>query len=63
MRHQAAHQRQPDAEPALRAAIRAIDLREHVEDRCELVRRDADAVVAHGDRRAIVRPTSRRTEM
>ncbi len=29
---QAARQCQPDAEPALRAATRAIDLREHVED-------------------------------
>ena len=33
MLDQAAHQRQPDAEAALRAAARAIDLREHVEDR------------------------------
>ena len=38
-RHQAAHQRQPDAEAALRAAARAIDLREHVEHRRQAARR------------------------
>ena len=39
--HQPLHQRQADAEPALRPLERAIDLREHVEDALELVGRDA----------------------
>ena len=58
MRDQAAHQRQADAEPALCAAVRAIDLREHVEHRRELVGRDADAVVADGDDGAAVAPSA-----
>ena len=48
---EALHQRQSDAESALRSPRRAIDLHEHVEDLRERVRRNADAVVLHADDR------------
>ena len=44
-----ARQRQPDAEPALRALQRRRDLREHLEHRRQVLRLDADAVVGHRD--------------
>ena len=54
--HQKAHQRQPDAQTALGAVERIVDLREEVEDGCELLRGDADAVVAHAEDGLIARP-------
>ena len=51
---QASHQRQADAEPALRAPRRSIDLHEHVEHLRQRVRGDADAVVLHADHRVAI---------
>src|SRR6185312_2461952 len=50
--HEAAHEGEPDAEAALRVHAAPRKLREHLEDTGEHRRRDADAVVAHADRRA-----------
>lgn len=50
---EAAHQRQSDTEPALRAAVRPVHLREHVEHRRQLVGRDADAVIANRHHRTV----------
>ena len=46
---QLAHQRQPDAEPALGRAQRAVGLGEQVEHLRQHLRGDADARVAHRD--------------
>jgi hypothetical protein len=46
-RHQLAHQRQTDAQPALRQAHIAADLVEHLEDRVVVLGRDAHAAVGH----------------
>ena len=43
------HQRQANAESALRPLQRPINLREHVEDAGQHVAGDADAVVSHAD--------------
>ena len=40
---------QPDAESALRPPVGTVHLYEHVEDRRQMTRVDADAVVAHGN--------------
>ena len=53
---QAPHEGQADAQAALGAAARPIDLREHVEDGGQLVGGDTDAVVAHRQDRAVVLP-------
>src|SRR6185295_11054701 len=45
-RDEAASQREADAEPALGVPTRAIDLHEHLEHGIEVLRQDADAVVA-----------------
>src|SRR5688572_31728591 len=47
--HEAANQREPDAESTLRAVERRIDLREHVEDSRQHLAPDADAAVADAD--------------
>jgi hypothetical protein len=47
---QALHDREPDAEPALYAREAPLRLREEVEDACQHLGRDPDAVVAHADR-------------
>jgi hypothetical protein len=47
--HEALDERQPDAEPALRAIERATDLRKHVEHALELVGWNTDAGIAHAD--------------
>src|SRR5262245_49298428 len=49
--HEPPDKRQTDAETTLCVVERSIELREHVEDRIELLRRDADAVVRDGDDR------------
>ena len=54
MLDQAAHERQADAESALRSPRRSIDLHEHVEHLRQRVRRDADAVVLDADHRLAV---------
>lgn len=46
---QAARQRQPDAQPALRGLGRAAGLHEHVEHGVQHFGRDADAIVLHAD--------------
>jgi hypothetical protein len=46
------HERQPDAEPALRALERSVHLREHLEDVRQRRRRDADSTIAHAHDRA-----------
>jgi hypothetical protein len=48
---QTAHERQADAQAALRAPAGSIDLHEHVEHRSQVSRRDTDAVVAYRDHR------------
>ena len=49
-----AHERQPDAEAAVRARERAIDLRKRIEDRREVLRRNPHARIAHAKRDEIV---------
>ena len=48
------HEREPDAEPALRTFERPIDLREHFEHLAEHVGGDADAIVADANRDSLV---------
>ena len=48
--NQPLHQRQPDPQPTLRPLQRTVHLREHLEDRLEIVGRNADPRVAHADR-------------
>ena len=50
------HQRQPDAQAALRAVERAIDLREEVEHLGQHLRGNADAGVAHAEHRLLPFP-------
>ena len=51
---QPAHQRQADAQAALRAVERSLSLHEQVEDAPSRSARDADAVVAHDDDRLVL---------
>ena len=56
--HQVAGQRQPDAEPPLRARQRVVDLGEQAEDGLDHLGSNADAVVPHPDDRPVVRDVS-----
>src|SRR5688572_1501940 len=61
--HEVDHDRQPEAEATLRAIERLRGLDEHVEDRLEHRRRDADSAVTHFQLDRVLDPTAHQLDV